>query len=188
MLIPFPDRKFNIIYADPAWQYANKKTGGSMKSGSAAKYPTMPTKEICAMPIRDIADKDSVLFLWITTPLLPDGFEVMKAWGYKYKTMLTWHKTGRLGLGFWFRGHTEHLLFGVKGKVKAFRLSEENFHETAVLKHSEKPEYFRGLIERATAKIDNPRRIELFARTRVEGWTAWGLEVDKNESKGENQC
>ena len=148
-----------------------------MKSGSAAKYPTMPTKEICAMPVRDIAEKDSVLFLWATVPLLEDALSVMRAWGYNYKAKITWHKTGRLGLGFWYRGEVEELLFGIKGKVKAFRSSLPNHIETPVLGHSEKPEEFRQLIEKSTISIPNPRRIELFARTRVEGWTAWGLEV-----------
>ena len=148
-----------------------------MKSGSAAKYPTMPTKEICAMPVRDIAEKDSVLFLWATVPLLEDALSVMRAWGYNYKAKITWHKTGRLGLGFWYRGEVEELLFGIKGKVKAFRSSLPNHIETPVLGHSEKPEEFRQLIEKSTISIPNPRRIELFARTRVEGWTAWGLEA-----------
>ena len=80
-------------------------------------------------------------------------------------------------MGFWYRGEVEELLFGIKGKVKAFRSSLPNHIETPVLGHSEKPEEFRQLIEKSTISIPNPRRIELFARTRVEGWTAWGLEV-----------
>jgi N6-adenosine-specific RNA methylase IME4 len=75
------------------------------------------------------AEKDSVCFLWITVPLLPDGFKVLEAWGYKYKTMITWRKIMSLGMGFWWRGQTEHLLFGIKGKIKAFRMQEKNIIE-----------------------------------------------------------
>jgi N6-adenosine-specific RNA methylase IME4 len=170
---------YNILLSDPAWSYRNKRTGGSMKSGSASKYPVLTVEELCDLPIRNIADRDSVLFLWATVPLLPEALQVMKAWGYRYTTKITWHKTGRLGLGFWLRGEVEELLFGIRGKVKAFRSSFPNFIEAPVGKHSEKPEEFRQLIE-ATAgvKMPNPRMIELFARKPVPGWTTWGLDID----------
>lgn len=106
--------RFNCLLADPPWSYRNKKTGGSMKSGAAAHYDTMTLEEICRLKVRNIAEKDSVLFLWATVPMLEEGLVVMRAWGYDYKTMLTWHKEGWLGMGFWFRGQTEHLLFGVR--------------------------------------------------------------------------
>src|SRR5690349_18054715 len=113
---------YNVILADPPWSYSNKKTGGSMKSGSESKYPTMTLDELKEMNIP--ADKNSVLFLWATVPLLPEAFEVMKAWGFKYKTMITWRKIESNGMGFWWRGQTEHLLFRVRGNVKAFRMQE----------------------------------------------------------------
>ncbi len=169
-------KKYQIIYADPPWSYRNKNTGGSMKSGAIAKYPTMTTDEICQLPIRDITAKDSVLFLWATVPLIQDAFKVMEAWGYKYKTMLTWRKIMSLGMGFWFRGQTEHLLLGVKGKVKAFRIQKANFVECKVLKHSQKPQQFRDLIEMTGL---NPK-IELFARQKTEGWDVWGNEVESD--------
>lgn len=84
--------KYKCIVADPPWTYNNKKTGGTMKSGSAAKYPTMTLEEICALPIREIAAKDCCLFLWTTTPLLMEAMEVWKAWGFKYKTKIYWEK------------------------------------------------------------------------------------------------
>lgn len=170
--------KYNILYADPGWKYDNQKTGGSHKSGAAQKYTVMSVGDICRLPVLDIAEKNSVLFLWATVPMLPEAIDVMRVWGFQYKTKITWHKTGRLGLGYWFRGEIEELLFGVRGKVKAFRSSLPNFIETRVLSHSEKPEEFRRLIETATARtIENPRRIELFARKRVPGWDAWGNEI-----------
>jgi len=171
--------KYNIIYADPPWKYDNVRTGGSMKSGAAQKYPVMSVEDICNLPVKDILDKDSVLFLWVTVPFLPDGFKVMDAWGFKYKTTLFWRKTGSLGLGYWFRGQVECLLFGVRGKVKAFRLQEQNFFQCKRLKHSKKPEEFRRLVDDATAKtMEHRRKIELFATKETVGWDAVGYDVD----------
>jgi site-specific DNA-methyltransferase (adenine-specific) len=175
-------KTYNILYADPGWKYDNAKTGGSHKSGAAQKYTVLPVKEICRLPVSTIADKNSVLFLWGTVPMLPEAFRVLKAWGYKYKTMIIWHKTGRLGLGYWFRGEAEVLLFGVRGRVKAFRSSLPNFVETPVLGHSEKPEEFRQLIETATVSMGERRMIELFARKRVPGWDAYGDQVESDIS------
>jgi len=169
-------KEYQIIYADPPWSYRNKKTGGSMASGSMAKYPTMSLQEIKSLPISDIAAKDSVLFLWATTPLLPEAFEVMKAWGYHYKTSLYWRKIMSLGMGFWFRGQVEQLLFGIKGKIKAFRIQKVNFIQTKALRHSQKPREFRKLIEQ-TGLLP---RIELFARQKTEGWDVWGNEVESD--------
>ena len=174
-MMPFPNKKYQIIYADPPWQYRNKKTGGNMISGSASKYPTMSIKEICSLSIKDIADKNCILFLWTTTPFLEDSFKVLSAWGFKYKTAIYWRKIMSLGMGFWFRGQVEVLILGIKGKIKAFRCQKPNFIQTKVLRHSEKPEEFRELIE----GISNgyPNKIELFARQKTEGWDVWGNEV-----------
>jgi N6-adenosine-specific RNA methylase IME4 len=169
-------KKYQIIYADPPWSYKNKNTGGSMKSGAIAKYPTMTINEICDLPIADIADKNSVLFLWATVPLMPEAFKVMEAWGYKYKTMLTWRKIMSLGMGFWFRGQTEHLLMGVKGKVKAFRIQKANFIQCKAGTHSTKPVEFRSLID----MTELSPKIELFARSEHEGWDVWGNEVESD--------
>lgn len=148
-----------------------------MISGSASKYPTMTLEQICSMPIKQISAKDSVLFLWATTPLKWDAFQVMEAWGYTYKTTVYWRKIMSLGMGFWFRGQVEELLVGVRGNVKAFRLQEPNFIQTKVLAHSQKPEEFRQLIERATAKMPSRKRIELFARKNTSGWDVFGNQV-----------
>ncbi len=169
---------YNVLMIDPPWSYRNKKTGGSMKSGAAAHYATLTTDEICALPVRDLADKKgSVLFLWGTVPMLPDAFRVMEAWGYKYKTMLTWRKVMSLGMGYWWRGQCEHLLFGIRGKVPAFRMQECNFIQSKAGKHSAKPVEFRELIDRAAAKGGLMRKVELFAREAAPGWDRWGLEA-----------
>ena len=175
--------KYQVIYADPPWSYSNKNTGGSMDSGAKAKYSTMTFDEIKNMPIKDIAAKDSVLFMWVTVPLLPECLEILPAWGYKYKTILTWRKIMSLGMGFWFRGQCEHLVLGVRGKVKAFRMQKPNFHQCKVGKHSQKPHHFRELISMAVENsFDNPKKLELFARERndlfpnyeYEGWDLFG--------------
>lgn len=179
-MIPLPERKYSVIVADPPWQYRNKNTGGSMKSGSSAKYPTMSLGEICALPIPAICEKDCVLFLWGTTPLADYPMEVMKRWGFRYKTKIYWHKTQNLGLGYWFRGQVEECLVGIKGNVKAFRLQKPNFIQSKVRDHSRKPEEFFQLIEPAIQNI-NPK-IELFARQQREGWDSWGNEIKENNN------
>lgn len=168
------DTSYQVLYADPPWSYTNKKTGGSLVSGASSKYDTMPLDEICSLPIKDITDKDSVAYVWATVPLLPEGLKVLDAWGYKYKTMISWRKIMSLGLGYWYRGQTEHLLFGTRGKIKAFRMQEANIIQHKVLRHSEKPHAFRELIERS---VGDMRKIELFARQECEGWDCFGNQV-----------
>lgn len=170
--------KYNILYVDPPWSYDNKKTGGSMKSGALTKYPTMPLADLCALPMPEVADKNSVLFLWATVPLMPEAFQVMTAWGFKYKTMLTWVKTGKLGMGFWFRGQTEHLLVGIRGKVKPFKMQETNVVTLPALDHSTKPQQFRLIIDNATRYMEPQNRLEIFARQTGIGWTAIGNQID----------
>lgn len=127
-------KRYSVIYADPAWSYDFKEPtaskGGAKGSGYSAGvdyyYGTMTIEQIMKLPVADICEKDAVLFLWTTNPLLPEALETMKQWGFKYKTMITWHKERCKGMGYWFRGHTEHILVGVKGKVKAFRSLEHN--------------------------------------------------------------
>jgi N6-adenosine-specific RNA methylase IME4 len=176
IVIPFPNRKYQVIVADPPWQYKNKKTGGSMKSGSAAKYPTMALNEICDLPVPDICEKNSILFLWGTTPLPRHSLEVMDARGFQFKTKIYWVKP-RLGMGFWFRGGVEECLIGIRGNVKAFRCSKPNFIQAPVRKHSQKPEEFFELIEPELDRFGLTSRIELFARNTRPGWMVWGDEV-----------
>jgi len=99
----------------------------------------------------------------------------MESWGFKYITIITWHKTNSKGMGYWFRGYTEHLLFGKKGKVKSFRSMVRNIQEAKTERHSKKPDKFRTLIESVTKGL-NPK-IELFAREKKQGWDSWGNEV-----------
>lgn len=163
-------KKYNVFYADPAWEYKNKKTGGGMNSGASSKYKTMSTDEICEVPIRDHSEKNSVLFLWCTTPLIQEGFRVMEEWGFKYKTMIVWIKESKdldvTGWGFWFRTATEVLLLGVKGKVEAFHSLRTNVIRHQKMGHSVKPDIFRKIIEESTTQFGKKRKmIELYARS-----------------------
>lgn len=162
---------FDVIYADCAWPYRNLKTGGSHTSGAVQKYPTMSLDDIKQMPVRQIANpKGSMCFLWATVPLGRDPYDVLDAWGYTFKTEWFWHKTGRMGTGYWTRGEVEKLLIGVRGKVPAWRSSLTNwieepltldtFHSTPD-GHSQKPEAFIRRIEELTPNAG--RRCELFA-------------------------
>ncbi len=175
--------KYKLIYADPPWQYRDKMkmTGihGPIR-GAESFYKTMPTEDIMKLPVQDIADKNSVLFLWGTVPLIQEAFKVMEAWGYQYKTMLFWKKVMTLGMGHWFRGQVECLLFGIKGKVKAFHIQKANIIQAKVGRHSEKPYEFYELLEMTGMEP----RIELFARPKNQTlfpirqrWDVWGNEV-----------
>jgi len=163
--------QYKLIYADPPWRYNNTKTGRNGVSGVINKYPTMSVDEICELRVQDIADKESVLFLWSTTPLLPYGFQVMEAWGFKYKTAIYWHKMSN-GMGNWFRGQVEVLLMGIRGRVKSFHCQRSNFFSTKPKKHSQKPHEIYELLE----SLELNPKIELFARDHRQGWDTWGNE------------
>jgi len=172
-----PNKIYKLVYADPPWSYDNVRTGGSFSSGASQKYNTLSLKEICELSVKEIIAKDSVLFLWVTVPLLPYGIKVLESWGFTYKTAIFWRKIMSLGMGFWFRNQVEILLVGIKGKVKAFRLQRANFIQTKVGKHSQKPMEIYGLLETISKKFDLEPKIELFARERREGWDSWGNEL-----------
>jgi N6-adenosine-specific RNA methylase IME4 len=105
--------------------------------------------------------------------MLPEAFEVLKAWGFRYKTMLTWHKTNRDCMGYWFRVCTEHVLVGARGNIKSFRSMDRTLFESPRGKHSEKPQAFFDIVE----KVSDTARLEMFARRPRDGWTVWGNEV-----------
>lgn len=176
--------KYNIIYADPPWNYkfqsptASNRPNSQRAAGVRYYYDTMSVNDIKQLKIQSITEQDAVLYLWATNPMLQEALDVMQAWGFKYKTTITWHKLCCKGMGYWFRGHTEHLLFGVRGKVKAFRSLQHNIIAHPVGKHSEKPAIFRQMIELASPHLT--RRIELFAREKVEGWDAWGNQIESD--------
>ena len=162
--------EFKIIYADPPWKFGNANTGGSLKSGASAKYPVMPLADICRMDVPSVCAKDSLLFLWVPTALAVEGagIAVAKAWGFKPRTKMYWRKTGRLGLGFWFRNEIEELWLCVHGKVKPFRSAVRNVQDLPVEEHSVKPMWFRQVIDKEADKYGLTPRLEMFARPCVD--------------------
>lgn len=171
---------FKVLYIDPPWEYRNKKTGGSMESGASQKYNTLTIQELCDFPINRFANKNSVIFLWVPCPLsVIEAPQVIKAWGYKFKTKIYWRKIMSLGMGFWFRGQVEELWLCTKGKVKAFRCQECNFGQSKVEQHSRKPQWARDKIEKALQPYPDllNNKVELFATEYPEGWKVWGDQV-----------
>ena len=164
------ERKYQVIYADPPWNYS----AGAKKNGfSSSAYPPMKTEAICALNIAGIIDENAHLYLWTTNFFLPDAIRVLESWGFRYVTMLTWYK-GNGGMGRYFQTNTEHVLFGVKGSLKTKTLKSNYFDFKNPRKHSKKPDEFRDMI---VERSGNLPRIELFARTKTNGWDVWGNEV-----------
>ena len=178
-LIPFPDKKYNIIYADPPWSYKvwNKKEHKTAER----HYNTMSLEDIKELPLDDITEDNCVLFLWATYPQLKEALEVIDAWGFKYKTVaFTWVKRNKKsdswfwGLGHWTRANAEICLLATKGKNKRINGSVHQIIDTKIQSHSQKPEEARVRIVELMGDLP---RIELFARNNYRGWDIWGDEV-----------
>lgn len=171
-----PNKKYKIIYADPPWRYKENWGNGAAKHS----YNDMSLDQIKALPVSDISEEDSHLYLWVTNPFISEGLDVLKAWGFQYKTMITWLKTYQngapeMGMGYYFRSCTEHILFGVRGKMKCQNKVTRNFFSAVNPKmHSQKPDIARQIILSASGDLP---RIELFARKKVDGWDAWGNQL-----------
>ncbi len=166
---PLPEGPFDLIYGDPAWRSQSPGSGWSPEQ----HYPTMAVEEIKAIPVP--AAENAALFLWVVNALLPQGLEVMEAWGFEYKTNLVWRKPS-IGLGHWARNRHELLLFGTRGN---FGLPAEPDRPDSVIearrgRHSQKPEQVYELIERM---FPTASRLELFARKQRLGWASWGNEI-----------
>lgn len=174
-------KKYKIIYADPPWQYRVYSKKGQGRSAEN-HYHTMNIKDIMALPVDKIADKDCILFLWITFPCLKEGIEVMERWGFKYKTCgFNWVKRNKkkntyfMGMGFWTRSNSEVCLIGTKGQPKRVSKSVPQICEARIMEHSRKPAEIRERIVELCGELP---RIELFARDKVKGWDSLGDEMD----------
>lgn len=181
-------KKYSVIYADPPWEY--RQSGGVTNSRGMAKqhYPTMSTKNICDLPIADLADDQCVLFMWATLPNIFEAEKVMQAWGFEYKTAaFVWIKQNKKtpslfwGMGAYTRANAEVCLLGIKKGTKASEVvKQRNVHQVIlapVSRHSEKPHETR---ERITALMGEVPRVELFARKTTPGWDVWGNEVEND--------
>ena len=176
-------QKYACILADPPWNYRvwNKESTGRC---AASHYPTMPVKQICALPVADLADRDCALFLWATYPALTDAFKVIEAWGMEYKTVaFTWVKTCRksdgyhVGMGHYTRANAEICLLATKGSPKRISKSVRQLIVSPLEGHSKKPDETRGRIVELFGDIP---RIELFARQRAASWHSWGNEIESD--------
>lgn len=171
-----PNDKFRIFYADPPWQYNDNCESGAIQSGGAVvHYPTMSIEELCAMPINNLSTDNAVLFLWTTSPLLEDSFNVINAWGFKYKTSFIWDKV-KHNMGHYNSVRHELLLLCIKGSCPPDNM--QLFDSVQVIEksdiHSQKPEEFYKIIE---TLYTHGNKIELFARNKRNGWESYGNEL-----------
>jgi N6-adenosine-specific RNA methylase IME4 len=177
-------KKYQIIYADPPWSYKDKRNKHPRLCGGAlSHYQTMSIEEIKTMRLPEI-DINAMLFLWVTFPCLQEGLDVIKAWGFKYKTLgFSWIKTNKkngkpfFGIGYYTKSNCEICLIGVKGKP----IKQSNAVSSVLIEprqeHSKKPNNARDNIVKLCGDIP---RIELFAREKTEGWDVWGNEVQSD--------
>lgn len=170
-------KKYQIIYADPPWSY-----GKMMNSSVTDHYSVMDFKDVAKLPVKNISDKNCVLFMWVTLPKLNQFMSVVEGWGFEYKTTaFVWVKENRksttdfMGLGRWTRANPEIMILATNGKISRLRSDIRQLQRFKIQKHSQKPNEFRNLI---TDLVGDLPRIELFARERTEGWDVWGNEVE----------
>ena len=170
-----PDDLFNIILADPAWSYNDKALAGNR--GACCKYDVMNIEDIKNLEVDKIAADNCLLFLWCTYPKLNEVFDVIKSWGFEYKTVaFTWIKknkngTNFIGMGSYSRANAEVCLLGKKGKPKVISHSVRQVIESIPEQHSKKPDEVR---ERIVELCGDVSRIELFATKRCKNWDSWG--------------
>lgn len=172
------NKKFKTLLADPPWRFTNRTGKMAPEHRRLMRYETLTTKEICEIPVSIACAEPSHLYLWVPNALLPDGLEVMKAWGFQYKSNIIWHKVrkdggpdGR-GVGFYFRNTTEIILFGIRGSMRTLAPGRRqvNIIRTMKQEHSRKPDELYTIIEQCSP---GPR-LELFARGTRKGWSAFG--------------
>lgn len=178
-------KRYNTIYADPPWRFENRTGKVAPEHKRLTRYETMTFAEIASLPVSDIAAEKAHLYLWCPNALLPEGLEIMDAWGFEYKTNLVWEKVrkdgqpdGR-GVGFYFRNVTEMLLFGIKKNSMPNRTldparSQVNLIRSMKREHSRKPDEIIPIIENCS----QAPRIELFCRGVRDGWDCWGNQAD----------
>lgn len=174
------DREYNIIYADPPWEYRESGSGNRVIK---AHYNTMSIEDICNLPIPRISHDTSILFIWVTFPRLQEGLKVIESWGFKYYGLgFDWVKLSKngkpsWGMGYYTRQNTEICLIGVKDKNHRIKPKVRNILSvihSSRREHSRKPDEVRDYIVQICGDLP---RIELFARYQVDGWDCWGNEV-----------
>ena len=183
-MIPFPKKKYNIIYADPAWYFKTYSDKGNKRS-ALQHYNCLNIDDIFNLPVNTICNNDCVLFLWAIDPMLPEALETIKRWGFKYSTIgFNWVKRNKnfalgndnffVGMGWWTRANSELCLIAKKGSIKRQTRSIHQLIYEPIREHSRKPDCVRDRIVQLCGDLP---RIELFARQRVDGWDCWGNQV-----------
>ena len=165
---PFPDGKYSVIYADPPWKYDNS----GFDQSAEEHYPTMSIEEIKSLDVQTLAGEPCVLFLWATSPLLPEAIEVIKSWGFEYRASRVWIKERAPGIGWWVKTKHEFLLIATKNGNAHPDIKLDSIIHGENKIHSRKPENVYTDIEACYSG----NKIELFARERRDGWEAWGNE------------
>ena len=176
--------KYKIIYADPPWNFKVWSKKGEKKS-ACQHYKIMTKKDIQNLPVEKICEDDCVLFLWVTAPCLEEGLELIKKWGFTYKTKaFNWVKRNKIsdswfwGMGYYTRANSEDCLIATKGKpLKRISRSVHQILSDRIMKHSQKPNSAR---EKIVELFGDLPRIELFARQKTPGWDVWGNEVESD--------
>lgn len=173
--------KYQIIYADPPWSYKVWSKKGLGRSAES-HYKCMTKEDIQNLPIQNISDNDCILFLWVTFPCLEEGLELIKKWGFQYKTCaFNWVKKNKKsdswfwGMGYWTRANSEICLLATKGNPKRISAGVHQVVDDRIQKHSQKP---NSVKERIIELCGDLPRIELFAREKTEGWDVFGDEVE----------
>ena len=178
--ISFPKKKYNIIYAAPPYYFKAYSDKGNKRS-ALLHYNCLDIHDIYNLPVGRISNNDCILFLWVIDPMLPEAMEVIKKWGFKFKTVaFTWVKENKksdgyfTGLGYWTRANPEMCLLATKGKPKRISKAVRQLIISKRQEHSKKPDEIRDRIIQLCGDLP---RIELFARQKVKGWDCWGDEV-----------
>lgn len=180
-------KPFGVILADPPWRFSNRTGKVAPEHQRLMRYPTMSLEEIQALPVREVAERQSHLYLWVPNALLAEGLAVMQAWGFVYKTNLVWVKVRRdggpdgRGVGFYYRNVTELVLFGVRGSLRTLAPARRQVNVIPARKreHSRKPDELYEVIENCSP---GPY-LELFARHKRPGWTQLGNQLDTSNVK-----
>ncbi len=170
---------WQVIYADPSWNYSNKRT----RAAAEKHYVTMKLAEMIAMPVQQIAARDCFLFMWATSPMKKVAIQLGEAWGFRYVTeAFKWAKRNKkantpfFGMGNYTRATGEDVLLFIRGTPKVKDRGVPQFLWSPVMRHSEKPHVIRDRIVRLCGDV---RRVELFSRHEVSGWSRWGNEILK---------
>ena len=181
------NKKYQIIYVDPPWSYSAWTSNHKVQNiaGLATYlYPVLGAEQLKKLDVKSICDTNCALFLWATMPTLLQAIELISVWGFEYKTVaFVWVKRNRksdgyfMGLGNYTRANAELCLLGMKGSLKRVSKSVRQICDSRITKHSQKPTEIR---QRIVELFGDLSRIELFARERVDGWNAWGNEIESD--------